>query len=244
MAIVPPRALRLSLIVHRRKVECRMTKLFRNSNGRIVAVSLTICFADFATRADNWPAWRGPHGSGNSAESSVPIYWSTNQNVAWKAPLPDRGNSTPIVWEQRVFLTQGIEKENRRAVFCFDGKTGSLLWQSGVTSMEKEPKDPNNPPCTPSAVTDGKRVIAWFGAAGVYCYNFDGRELWHRVLGSPTHEWGYASSPVLHGNLCILNFGPGPLSFVIALNKNTGETVWKHVLAGMPVDSKWKAYAV
>src|SRR5712672_2373765 len=99
---IPPRALRLSLIVHRRKVECRMAKLW--SNGRIVAVSLTIFFADFATRADNWPAWRGPHGSGNSAESSVPIYWSTNQNVAWKAPLPDRGNSTPIVWEQRVFL--------------------------------------------------------------------------------------------------------------------------------------------
>src|SRR6266567_7776002 len=73
MARDPPRALRLSLIVHRRKVECRMAKLFRNSNCRIVAVSLTIFFADLATRADNWPAWRGPHGSGISAESSVPI---------------------------------------------------------------------------------------------------------------------------------------------------------------------------
>jgi outer membrane protein assembly factor BamB len=220
-----------------------MAKLLQKSNYRIVAILLALFPAPFGTWADNWPAWRGPHGSGISAESIVPIHWSTNQNVAWKAPLPDRGNSTPIIWEQRVFLTQAIEKEDRRAVFCFDAKTGSLLWQAGVTWMEREPKDPNNPPCTPSAVTDGKRVIAWFGSAGVYCYDFTGRELWHRALGSPTHEWGYASSLVLLGNLCIMNFGPGTRSFVVALNKKNGETVWKHDLAGMPADSQWKDYA-
>ena len=96
-----------------------------------------------------------------------------------------------------------------------------------ITWTEKEPTSDENPPCSPSPVTDGQRVIAWFGSAGVYCYDFAGRELWHRDLGRQTHQWGYASSPVLYKGLCFLNFGPGDRSFVIALDKKTGRTVWK-----------------
>jgi outer membrane protein assembly factor BamB len=76
-------------------------------------------------------------------------------------------------------------------------------------------------------VTDGQCVIAWFGSAGVYCYDFAGRELWRRDLGQQMHQWGYASSPVLYHGMCFLNFGPGDRSFVIALDKKTGRTVWK-----------------
>jgi len=76
-------------------------------------------------------------------------------------------------------------------------------------------------------VTDGQRVIAWFGSAGVFCYDFAGRELWHRDLGRQMHQWGYASSPVLYKDLCFLNFGPGDRSFVIALDKRTGRTLWQ-----------------
>ncbi len=141
--------------------------------------------------------------------------------------LPDRGSSTPIVWDGRVFITQAIDAGSRRTVTCFERRAGKLLWQSGVAWTETEQTSDENPPCTPSPATDGQRVIAWFGSAGVYCYDFAGRELWHRDLGQPTHQWGYASSLVLYRDLCLLNFGPGDRSFVIALDKKTGRTAWK-----------------
>jgi len=161
-------------------------------------------------------------------EKNLPLHWSTNENVAWRVPLPDRDNSTPIVWGERVFVTQAINAQSLRAVICFDRRTGKSLWQSGITWTEKEPTSDENPPCSPSPVTDGQRVIAWFGSAGVFCYEFAGRELWHRDLGRQLHKWGYASSPVLYKDLCFLNFGPGDRSFVIALDKKTGRTVWKY----------------
>ena len=80
--------------------------------------------------------------------------------------------------------------ESRRTVMCFDRRDGKLLWQAGPTWTQKELTYPDNPPCTPSPVCDGKLVIAWFGSAGVHCYDFDGRELWHRDLGNQSHMWG------------------------------------------------------
>src|SRR5258708_3409352 len=82
-------------------------------------------------------------------------------------------------WRGRVFVTQAIEAGSRRTLMYFDRRDGKLLWQSGVTWTEKEETYPDNPPCTPSPVSDGKRVIAWFGSAGVHCYDFKGLELWH-----------------------------------------------------------------
>jgi outer membrane protein assembly factor BamB len=166
-------------------------------------------------------------GNGLAAEKNIPVHWSTNANISWRVALPDRGNSTPIVWGGRVFVTQAIHTIDRRSVMCFSVRTGKLLWQSGATWTEKEPTSEENPPCTPSPVTDGQRVIAWFGSAGVFCYDFAGRELWHRDLGRQSHQWGYAASPVLYKDLCFLNFGPGDRSFVIALDKKTGRTVWQ-----------------
>ena len=87
---------------------------------------------------------------------------------------------------------------------------------------------------------DGKRVIAWFGSAGVYCYDFEGRELWRRDLGPQSHMWGYASSLALYRNLCFLNFGPGKPSFITALDKNSGKTVWKFDLTPVPDDTKYE----
>lgn len=184
--------------------------------------------------AANWPAWRGPDGYGLSTEKNLPLHWSTNENIRWRVALPDRGNSTPVIWGERVFITQAINTESRRTVMCLDKRTGGLLWQSGVTWTEKEPTSDENPPCTPSPVTDGRRVIAWFGSAGVYCFDYAGRELWHHDLGRQSHQWGYASSPVLYKNLCFLNFGPGDNSFVVALDKTTGRLVWRFDVPVIP----------
>jgi outer membrane protein assembly factor BamB len=110
---------------------------------------------------------------------------------------------------------------------CFDRASGKLLWQSGVTYAEREQTQRDNPYCAATPVTDGERVIASFGSAGVYCYDFSGKELWHRDLGKMNHMFGNASSPMLAGDLCILNFGPDQRARLIAMNKKSGETVWE-----------------
>jgi outer membrane protein assembly factor BamB len=155
------------------------------------------------------------------------LRWSTNENIRWRVALPDPGNSTPIVWGNRVFVTQAIAKEGRRLLMCFNRRDGKLLWQQGPTYAEQEPTHETNPQCSASPVTDGTRVIASFGSAGLFCYDFRGRELWRRELGVQRHIWGNGASPVIHGDLCFLNFGPGERTFLVAVNKKTGKTVWQ-----------------
>src|SRR5436190_8417506 len=176
--------------------------------------------------AENWPAWRGPTGTGLTTETKLPLTWSATENVKWKVALPEKGNSSPIVWGDRVFLTQNVGQQ--RAVICFDRKDGKQLWQAGPTYTEKEQTHPANPYCAASAATDGERVIASFGSAGLWCFDFAGKELWHLDLGKQDHQWGYASAPVLDGKLCYLAFGPGPRTFLLAVDKSTGKEVWRH----------------
>jgi outer membrane protein assembly factor BamB len=177
--------------------------------------------------ASHWPGWRGPQGTGVTAEKNLPLKWSTNENVRWRVDLPGRGNSSPIVWGDRVFVTQAVSAENRRTVMCFERATGRLLWQSGVTYTDREQTQQSNPYCAATPVTDGERVIASFGSAGLHCYDFSGKELWHRDLGRMNHMFGNAASPVLAGDLCVLNFGPDEKARLVAVNKKTGETVWE-----------------
>jgi outer membrane protein assembly factor BamB len=178
--------------------------------------------------ADNWPAWRGPHGDGHSAVKGLPLRWSRTENVRWKTPLPGPGNSSPIVWKDRVFLTQALEKGRRRAVLCLNRADGKLLWQRETLYTDKESTHQTNPYCSASPVTDGERVIASLGSAGLICYDFDGKQLWRKDIGKLEHIWGNASSPILHGDLAILWCGPGERQFLLAVNKTSGATVWKH----------------
>jgi outer membrane protein assembly factor BamB len=175
----------------------------------------------------NWGAWRGPTGIGVTSEADLPTRWSRTENVRWRMELPEPGNSTPIVWGDRVFLTQPLKAQNRRTLMCFDRKTGKLLWQNGLTWTEPEPTHATNPYASASPATDGSVVVAWFGSAGLAAYDFRGKQLWHRDLGIQRHTWGYGTSPVLAGNRVFLNFGPGERAFLIALDKRTGKTLWQ-----------------
>ncbi|MFN0127170.1 MAG: PQQ-binding-like beta-propeller repeat protein [Verrucomicrobiales bacterium] len=187
----------------------------------------SLLLAGAPASAENWPGWRGPAGTGVANEPNLPLHWGPKQNLLWRTALPERGNSTPIVWGERVFVTQAVAKERRRELLCFDRATGRLLWQQGATVETDEPTHETNPQGSSSPVTDGERVIAWFGSAGVFCYDFTGKELWRRDLGRPVHIWGWGSSPALHGNLCYLSFGPGEPSFLVALDKTSGKEVWR-----------------
>ncbi len=190
--------------------------------------ALVLSFTAPSVLRANWPAWRGDlAGSGVTKATELPLEWGKDRNVRWRVALPEAGNSTPIVHDDRLFVTQPISPEKWRGLMCFDRRTGELLWKKGVVYDQPERTHNTNPYCSPSPATDGKTVVAAYGSAGVAAYDFEGKELWHRDLGPVDHEWGSSSSPVIHGDLCLVYHGPGTGSGLHALNLVTGETVWK-----------------
>lgn len=194
---------------------------------RLLVLTLLVAPA-VGLAAEQWPAWRGPRGDGVTEQTKLPTEWSReSEKVRWRVALPEPGNSTPVVWDERIFLTQPRVQDQRRTVMCRDRATGELLWERGVEYTENEPTHDTNFYCSASPVTDGQRVIVWYGSAGVYCYDMEGREVWHRALGPVTHPWGIGASPLLHGDRVFLNFGPGDPSFVVALDKRTGDELWR-----------------
>lgn len=203
----------------------------------MLSVMVLLLFAA-AGSADNWPMWRGAAGDGVTKETDLPLKWDQNENVRWEIKLPDRGNSTPIIWGDRIFLTQAIEKKNLRTLLCLRRKDGELLWQREVEYKEKERTHETNPYCSASPATDGERVVVSYGSAGVYCYDFDGKELWHRDLGKFDQIWGNASSPVIWNDLVFLNCGPGERTFLLAMDKKDGKDVWKVEIPGGKDGSK------
>ena len=175
--------------------------------------------------ADNWPMWRGPLGTGVAKEKQLPTRWDSQTNVKWKTPLPERGNSTPVIWEKRVFLTQA--REAQRLVVCLNRADGTVLWEKGTDYAGPEKFHPTNTPCAASPATDGEIVVANFGSAGIFAFDFEGRKLWQVDLGPVTHQWGYAASPVLDSERCYIHFGPGTNHMVVALEKRSGKKLWQ-----------------
>jgi outer membrane protein assembly factor BamB len=195
----------------------------------LFTVAMAMGFLATSAPASNWPAWRGPTNDGVTDETDLPLKWSTSENVKWKITLPDRGNSTPVVWGDKLFVTQAIEKEGKRMLLCFDKKSGKQLWDAVVTWKEPELTHATNPYCAASPATDGERVIVFHASAGVYCYDMNGKELWKRTdLGKQHHIWGNGTSPVLAGDRVFLNFGPGEKTVLYCFDKKTGKTLWQH----------------
>ena len=180
--------------------------------------------------AENWPAWRGPTGQGHSSETNLPVQWSETENVKWKVPLADQGNSTPIVWGDKIFLTQANKGGTVRSLICLARTDGKQLWKSDVPFKGKERNWNQSWYCNASPATDGERVVVSFGSAGVWCYDFAGKELWNRTdLGAWEHMFGNGASPILHEDAVIQWCGPNEKgrNFLIAVDKKTGSTLWE-----------------
>ncbi len=176
--------------------------------------------------AADWPEWRGPHSNSVAPEDAYPLEWSEDQNIRWKIPLPDRGNSSPIVSQGKVIITQAIDETKRRSIMAFDRRRGTLLWQHAIEFDQDESTHAQNPYCAASPVSDGMHVIATFGSAGVVACDMQGNLLWHRDLGPQQHVWGNASSPVIQGDDVYIYHGPGPDAALYALDLKTGKTSW------------------
>ncbi len=179
-----------------------------------------------------WPGFRGWNVQGVAPEANPPIRFGPTEACRWKLALPGRGNSSPVVWKDRIFLTAALEEENpvRLLVWCFRRSDGQLLWQqeAGIGRGSTHPK---NGYASASAATDGQRVVVFFGSVGLLCYDMDGRPIWHTELGPLEHPWGLASSPVIYGEtvlqLCDVGEDGSVGSSLVAVRKKDGQILWR-----------------
>lgn len=193
--------------------------------------------------AENWPMFRGPTLQGVSSEAKLPTQWSPNENLAWKVDAPGEGHSSPIVWNDRVFLTSASEEGKSLRLVCFDASLGKLLWNNEIFTQSPQRKEGRNSYATPTPVTDGKHVYVVFGDGSVAAVDFEGAIVWSNRKFPYYSRHGLGSSPILWNNLLIMardasqqasgdeeKIGwqtPWDKSFVMALRTDTGELAWK-----------------
>ncbi|MCA9090127.1 MAG: PQQ-binding-like beta-propeller repeat protein, partial [Planctomycetaceae bacterium] len=185
-----------------------------------------ICLLVNVASGDDWLRFRGPNGQGE-ATGNYPLKWSPNENIKWRTELPGPGNSSPIVVAGRVIVTQATDEGKHRHLISFDRNTGKEQWRQTVSFDTVEETHKTNPYCSASPVSDGERVICWHWSAGMHCYDLNGKPLWSRDLGKFHHIWGEGGSPIIHGDSVYQICGPGERTFVVALNKHTGEVRWQ-----------------
>ncbi|HUS59334.1 MAG TPA: PQQ-binding-like beta-propeller repeat protein, partial [Planctomycetota bacterium] len=178
-----------------------------------------------APAMQNWPGWRGD-GSGISSETGLPVYWSATENVVWKTPLP-AGNSSPVIWGDRVFITAWAEAGAKRMVICLDAKDGKILWQKDFAADRVAKTYDKNGYASSTCATDGERVFAFFDSPGLVAFDMDGNELWKRDLGPYKTDWGMAASPILYKDYVIVNCDQDDGSFIAAFSKDKGEERWR-----------------
>ncbi len=174
-----------------------------------------------------WPRWRGPSGQGWVEGTGYPDKWSATENILWKSEVPGSGNSSPIIWGDRIFLTTSYAGGKRRSVLGFDRSNGNKLWETFVPDKDPESSHRKNGHASATPTTDGKAVYAYLGNHGVVAVDFQGKVLWSRALGSFDAYHGTASSPLLYDNLLIILQDSQNGSFIMALDKGTGKTVWR-----------------
>jgi outer membrane protein assembly factor BamB len=206
------------------------TKEERWMANKWVGTGVVLLLLTAVADAEQWPGWRGPRGDGTSLETSVPIRWSSTDKVFWKASIPGKGHSSPIVWDNRIFLTTCLEKDEKRMLLCLDRADGKILWQREVLQAKLERKHNLNSFASATPATDGKHVWVTFlqdPTMQVACYDFDGKKVWQRSPGEFHSIQGFCSSPVLYKDLVIINGDQDAEAWIVALDKVTGSERWR-----------------
>ncbi|HWB14300.1 MAG TPA: PQQ-binding-like beta-propeller repeat protein [Pirellulales bacterium] len=192
----------------------------------VISLALAACSVGTLQAETRWPRWRGPQGDGQSTETTLPITWD-KKDVVWRVSLPGVGESSPIIWLDKLFLTTSEDGARQRSVLCLDRASGELLWKQTVEFAGRpEELHKMNTFASPTCVTDGEVVVAFFGRAGLHAYSLDGTHLWSKELGQFNNPWGVGASPVIVGDLVIQNGDADSDAFLAAYDKRTGETVW------------------
>ena len=176
-----------------------MRQVIPLTRSGLTAWVLGILFSTASLAAEaNWPSWRGPRGDGHSAESGLPTRWDAS-SVVWKTPLKGRGQSSPSIWGDRIFLTSALQDGKQRLVFCVDARDGRVIWEHMAWTGEPEKSHVMNGWASATCATDGEVVVAFFGLGGLHAYTLDGQPLWSRDLGPFEGPWGTAASPLIVG---------------------------------------------
>jgi outer membrane protein assembly factor BamB len=200
--------------------------------------------------AGNWPHWRGPHFDGSTDEKNLPAEFSKTQGVAWKASLPGSSAATPIIWEDRVFLSCADEQSKGMRALCLDRKSGKILWNQEVGAGYNYDEKSNF--ASPSPVTDGNVAVFLYGNGEVAAFDLAGKKLWGKSLqkeyGAFAYQWTYGASPTIYDKqvlIQVLNRNQpvhgrgktdGPIdSYILSLEPQTGKELWRHV---RPSDAK------
>jgi len=208
--------------------------------------------------AGNWPQFRGPNASGISNDT-VPVQWnvSTEENIRWQTAIPGLAHASPIVWEDRIYVTTAVkpgakaelkiglygdgdsykEKEPHQwRLLCLDKANGKILWDKlAYESIPRQERHTKATHCNSTPATDGKRIVTLFGSEGIFCFDMNGKELWRKDLGKlhagpynmPSLQWGFASSPVLYENKVIVQCDTLSEKFLAVLDAADGRELWR-----------------
>lgn len=200
-----------------------------------VAPKVEKTLAEFPSEEEifnNHPSFRGPGGNGISYRKNIPVNWDgqSGQNIIWKLEIPLHGYNSPIIWEDKIFLSGANSAQ--REVYCIDRNTGKILWTGEVKNIPGSPA--TSPKVTddtgqaaPSLTTDGRRVYAIFANGDVIAFDMDGNQLWARNLGSAGNHYGHSSSLMLYQNVLIVQYDIKKSPRILGLAVATGETIWE-----------------
>jgi outer membrane protein assembly factor BamB len=194
----------------------------------LVILTLALCFSS-AALGGNWPRFRGPNGTGTVADKDVPLKWSEQENLLWKVRLPGQGNSSPVIWGDRIFLQAATNDGKERQLLCLSTVDGKVLWtRKAPGDMAKTHRKNSLASGTPAV--DGERVytVFWNGAQiALYAYDLNGKELWQFPLGDFTSQHGPGHSPVVvDGKVIVANDQDG-VANLVAVDAKTGKQVWR-----------------
>ncbi|MCA9074856.1 MAG: PQQ-binding-like beta-propeller repeat protein [Planctomycetaceae bacterium] len=217
-----------------------------------LSIFALLLVAEPTQAADNWPQFRGPGARGVADGANLPDSWSETQNVAWKADIPGRGWSSPVVWGDQVFLTTcintGETEEAKKGLYfggnredapttvhhwkvlCLSLGTGDLIWERTVhEGVPEKSLHIKNSYASETPVTDGEHLYAYFGNVGLFCFDLSGTEVWSKRFAAveTRYAWGTASSPVLHEDRLYLVNDNEESSTLVAYDKLTGDELWR-----------------
>ena len=209
--------------------------------------------------SENWPNWRGPSGDGISLEKGIPVKWSPTENIAWRVAIPGKGHSSPVAWDNKVFLTTCLPEKEQRLLLCLDQRTGKKLWQKVVLNSPLETIHPLNSRASGTSATDGQHVFVTFmkaddrkipapnvgtqrlitpGKIIVAAYDLDGEQKWKINVGDFISAHGFNTCPVLFEDLVIINGDHDGDAYLVALERKTGRERWR-----IERENKTRSYA-
>lgn len=180
---------------------------------------------------DNWPTFRGPEGNGHAYADDVPLTWDggSGGNIRWKLELPLPGFNSPVLWEERLFLS-GADEENQQ-IYCIDAASGEMVWTAAVDDIPGHPAEAPNVTddtgyAAPTLATDGVRVYALFATGDLAALDFNGRRLWAKNLGDPDNHYGHSSSLFTYKDLLLVQYDTGSDKQLLAFRSATGAPVY------------------